>query len=302
MEYYITPSALKNTFAVPEAVVKKHFKLAGETQLRVLLCALCYLEWDFNPEKIAEALSMQPADVTEALDFWADVKLIGRTAAAPASAPVPVKAIAGAPIKPSRAEVAQRGLESPEIVFLLNEAQQKFGRALRQSEASTLVWLYDDNGMALSLLLMLLEYAASIDCLNISFIEKTALRWINGGIASVADAEREIVQMNLQRSAYGVVAAAMNLHLPRPSEELLRWSNVWVNEWGFGKEMLQKAYDACIDNTAGFHLKYIKKVLEDWHKSGIKTVEDLQHTQQKPAKALTGGAYKKNENLFMDEE
>lgn len=300
MEYYITPSELKNTFPVPEAVVKKHFKLATETQLRVLLCALCYLEWDFDAQKIAEALSMPAEAVKEALDFWADVKLIGRTAAAPEAAPA--KAVAGTTIKPSRAEVAQRGLESPEIVFLLNEAQQKFGRALRQNEASTLVWLYDENGMELSLLLMLLEYAASTGSMNISFIERTALRWINNGIASVADAEQEIVQMNLRRSAYGVVAAAMNLHLPRPSEELLQWSYTWVKEWGYDKEILQKAYDECINNTSEFNLKYIKKVLESWHKSGVKTAADLQNVQKKPAAKPTGGAYKKDRNLFMDEE
>lgn len=300
MDYYITPSELKNTFSVPEAVVKKHFKLANELQLRVLLCALCYLEWDFDCQKIAEALSLSPEAVSEALDFWADVKLIGRTVAAP---PIPAtKAVTSNTLKPSRTEIAQRGLESPEIAFLLNEAQQKFGRALRQNEASTLVWLYDENGMELSLLLMLLEYAASIGNLHISFIEKTAIRWTNIGITSVADAEREIVNMNLRRSAYGTVAAAMNLHLPRPSEELLKWSYTWVKEWGFDREILQRAYDECINNTSEFNLKYIKKVLENWHKNGVKTAADIENLQKKPTQKSTGGAYRKNDNLFMDEE
>lgn len=300
MEYYITPSELKNTFSVPEAVVNKHFKLANENQLRVLLCALCHLEWNFDADMLADALHMPPEAVKEALDFWVDVKLIGCTAAAAETAAP--KKVAGSVIKPSRAEVAQRGLESPEIVFLLNEAQQKFGRALRQNEASTLVWLYDENDMPLSLLLMLLEYAVSTGCLNMSFIEKTALRWLSSGIVTVADAEQEIVQMNLRRSAYGVVAAAMNLHLPRPSEELLRWSYTWVKEWGFDKEILQKAYDECINNTSEFNLKYIKKVLENWHKSGIKTIEDIHKAPNKPAAKQTGGAYKKSSDLFMDEE
>lgn len=301
MDYYITPSELKNTFSVPEAVVKKHFKLATETQLKVLLCALCYLEWDFNTEKLAKALSLPVETVNEALDFWADVKLIGKTTAAPPAA-VSAKAVTGSTLKPSRAEVAQRGLESPEIVFLLNEAQQKFGRALRQNEASTLVWLYDENGMALSLLLMLLEYAKSAGNLHISFIEKTAVHWINSGIVSVADAEREIVNMNLRRSAYGVVAAAMNLHLPRPSEDLLKWANTWVNDWGFDKEILRKAYDECINNTSEFNLKYIKKVLESWHKTGVSTAADIQNIQKQKPPAKSGGAYIKNKNLFMDEE
>ncbi len=299
MDYFITPSELKNTFSVPEAVVKKYFKLANETQLKVLLCALCYLEWDFDADKIADELSMSADAVKEALDFWADVKLIGRTA--PITDTAPKKAVSGSIVKPSRAEVAQRGMESPEIIFLLNEAQQKFGRALRQNEASTLVWLYDENGMELSLLLMLLEYACSIGSLNISFIEKTAINWINTGISSVADAEREIVNANMRRSAYGLVASAMNLHLPRPSEDLLKWSYTWVNEWGFDKEIFKRAYDECVNNTSEFNLKYIKKVLESWHKNGVKTAADIDSVQ-KPTDKKPSGAYKKHSNLFMDEE
>lgn len=300
MEYYIAPGELEDIFPVPKDVVKKHFKLATETQLRVLLCGLCNLDWDFDAEKIAEFLSISPDTVNESLDFWADVKLLNR--AAPEPKKTTGRAVAGTAIKPSRSEVAQRGLESPDIAFLLNEAQQRFGRALRQSEASTLIWLHDENGMDLSLLLMLLEHAASIGSMNISFIEKTALRWINNGIDTVAEAEREIAEMNLRRSAYGVVAAAMNLHLPRPSEELLKWSYTWVTTWGYDKDILRKAYDECIDNTSEFNLKYIKKVLESWHKSGVKTVDDLQKLQKKPEPKSGGGAYKKGPDLFMDEE
>lgn len=299
MEYYITPSELKNIFSVPQAVVKKHFKLANELQLKVLLCALCYLEWDFDVQKIADEMHVPCDTVREALDFWVDVKLIGKTV--PVAQTPSKKAVCGSTLKPSRAEVAQRGMESPEIIFLLNEAQQKFGRALRQNEASTLVWLYDENGMELALILMLLEYASSIGSLNISFIEKTAISWINKGITSVGDAEREIVNMNMRRSAYGLVASAMNLQLPRPSEDLLKWSYTWVNDWGFDKEILKRAYDECINNTSEFNLKYIKKVLESWHKNGVKTFSDIEGLQ-KPAASRSAGAYKKHSDLFMDEE
>lgn len=298
MSYFIKPSELKNTFSVPEAVVDKHMSLASDAQIRVLLYALCHLELDFDVEKIAAGMSMTASEVEEALDFWADVKLICRTDT-PASEPV--RAVTGVTVKPSRFEVAQRGLESPEIAFLLNEAQQKFGRALRQNEASTLVWIYDENGMPLSVILMILEYASSIGSLNISFIEKTAVRWINDGITNVYDAEREIVKMNERRSAYGLVSSAMGLNLPRPSEELLKCSDLWVNEWGFDRDCLKKAYDVCVDNTASFNLKYIKKVLESWHKAGVKTVSDIDALSEKET-ATEKGAYKKTPEIFMDEE
>ncbi len=296
MEYYIMPSALKNTFQVPESVVKKHFKLANEVQLKVLLTALCFLEWDFDSEKIAEHLAISTETVRESLDFWSDLKLMGKTGAPSEPA---TKAVTGNVIKPSRDEVTRRGLESSEIAFLLNEAQKKFGRALRQNEASTLVWLCDDNGLPVSVLIMLLEYAASVNRLNISFIEKTAVKWVNNGIVTVADAEKEIETLNRRYGAYGVMAEALHIRAPKPTEEMLKCADLWVNKWEYGADVIGAAYDVCVNKTGGFNLNFIKKVIERWHKEGVKTRDDIK--QNKKADNSDGGdIYDRYDDLLMD--
>ncbi len=291
MKYYLPPSALGDTFAVPRALVNRYYKLANERQLKVLLSGLCNLEWDFSAEKIAEELSLSPDEVTEALEFWADTGLLSRAEAAPEK---PATAVTGNVIKPSRAEVARRGLENGEIASLLAEAQKAFGRALRQNESSTLVWLYDDNGISYPVLLTLLNYAKANGTLNIGYIEKTAIRWANNGVVTPADVEEEIRRENERKGAYGLVASAMNLHAPRPTKELTECADLWVNQWGLNKEQLAAAYDECVNRTGRFDLKYIKKVLATAHEGGS--------APAKPGKQAPLAAYDKSPELFIDEE
>lgn len=192
-------------------------------------------------------------------------------AAADASPSRSRRPVRPAAVKPSREDVTKRGLESPEIAFLLQEAQMKFGRGLRPNEASTLVWLHDDEGMGVALILMLIEFAISEGRCHIGFIERTALSWIGDGISTIEQAERHIRRLQGQRSAWRVVESAMGIDHRSPSARELQSAYTWVEEWGFSRDMLRAAYEECVDNTAKVSMAYIGRVLENWHKQGIST-------------------------------
>lgn len=289
MEYFINSSALASVFTVPCAVVDRHIKLAGAVQLKVLLYLMRHMSEGISTGKISAALGLPEADVTDALHYWVEADIIKSDSP---SAPNPAEAEKRAPkavkplsrVLPSREEVAKRGLESEEIAFLLREAQMKFGRGLRQNEASTLVWLCDDEGMNVALLLMLIEFAISEKKCNIGFIERTAMDWIGSGIETIAEAEARICEIYAQRTAWRKVEGAMGIDHRMPSTKELTAAHKWVEEWGFSKEMLHKAYEECVDNTAKFSVPYINRILENWHKQNIKSPADLQNAKKPEGK------------------
>lgn len=274
-------------FSVPSEIVDSHIKLAGALQLRVILYCLRHTyDEEINPAFLAELFAVSEEDINDALMFWAELGFIeyeGKTfvPATPVSEIVKV-APPKAP-RPDRKEVARRGMESPEIAFLLNEAQQKFGRMLKQSESSVLVWIYDDLGMDVSLILMVLEYAVQADKVNISYIEKVAQDWSKNGVDTIAAAEQRIVQLNNSRSAWNKMRRAFGLDTRSPSETESKLAVTCVLEWKMSDELLKKAYDACVDSLGKYNVKYIKKVLTEWHKLGVTTVEELEKS------ALTEG-------------
>ncbi len=294
MKYYINSGALMSAFPVPSAVADKHIKLAGAVQLKVLLCVFRHSAEEISPEGIADFLSLSAADVKDALRFWVDAGILaceGETPVAVRSVSEKPKSVRAATVKPTREEIARRGIESPEIAYLLREAQQKLGRALRQSESSTLVWLHDDEGMSVSVLLMLLEFAISDGKGNIGYIERTALSWIDDGVEDIAAAERKINEIYNTRSCWSTVCKAFGIDRRLPSKREEEYALLWVKERGYSHELLREAYNRCIDSTGKLSMPYIAKILEKWHKDGVKTPTDIKDERTDTKKAETMAAY-----------
>lgn len=282
----------QSVFSVPNEVVDKHIKLATATQIKVLLISLRTLNSEIDIENIASNFGIEKSEIIDALDFWAGVGIV-KCERQPEKETVKPIAVARDE-RPSRTDVAIRGNEDENIRMILRQAQINFGRNLKTNEASTLVWLYDDMGMNVSVLLLLLQYAVGQGKCNIKFIENTGVKWLNSGVETVADAEKCISDELKRNLAWEVVRKTFGIDRAKPSEKELEFSCLWVEKYAFSPEMLKMAYDVCIDSTAKLSFPYIGKVLEKWHKNGIKTPEDInkkneEKTNKSPSLKNAGG-------------
>lgn len=287
MKYNINMSVFGNTFPMPCDIADKHLKIATLSQLKVLICFMRNISDGINPENISRDTALPISEVEDALVFWSQCGILNGE---PEATKVPEPIVVTTDL-PSRADVIKRGLEDERLAFLLREAQLKFGRNLKQNESSLLVSLYDDNGMDVSVILLLLGYAASEGKCNLSFIRKTAISWIKSGVETVSDAERIIKDAAKQNLAWSVVRTAFGIEKRKPSEKELTLSDLWVNEWNYSTEMLRAAYDVCIDANAKISMAYISKVLERWHASGFKTVADITTNNDKKPQKYKKGDY-----------
>lgn len=293
MEFYINPLSLQGVFTVPNSIADKHLKLSGAVQLKVLLYALRHMSENICDADISSALNIPLPDVNDALCFWADAQIIVLK-----GDPIPKPEVKEtkpirrtAVVKPTREDVIRRGKESDKIVFLLQEAQKKFGRLLKTNESSTLVWLLDDQGMDVSLILMLIEYAVSLDKCNISFIEKTAIEWKNSGVETISDAERHIAELYRKNTAWKIVRAVFGIDDRLASTKELDYAEKWINQWKVDKDLLRLAYEKCVDTKSKFIMSYTAKIIEEWHNMGFKTADDVKRTD-KPDTAKKGyGSY-----------
>lgn len=172
---------------------------------------------------------------------------------------------------PTRKDVARRAVDDSRFAFLLQESQVKFGRLLKDNESRVLLWLYEDEGMEVSLILMLLEYAISENKCTISFIQRTAAEWLNNNIVTISDAEEYITALYKKKTAWKIVEAAFGIEDRLPSSKELEYSGKWINEWGFDRNILRLAYEICVDAKSKFSMAYVAKILESWNAAGIKT-------------------------------
>ena len=276
MDYYINPSSLSSMFTLPTAVVDRHLKFAKAEHLKVLLYIMRNMSVDYSLEDISAATDLDAYEIKEALLYWADAEILvaknGNTAKTESK-----EAIVAKQKKPTRGDVARRGNEDSKIRFMLRETQLKFGRALKSNESSTLVWLYDDEGLDVSLILLIVQYAVAHNKANIRFIESVALDWVNKGIDNITDADEQLKNMTIGEQAWNVVSRAFGLEKRKPSLKETESSVKWLNEWKMSVELLERAYDECIDRKSKFSFAYVSKILENWHGKGYKTPDDLEN-------------------------
>ena len=269
MNYTINPAMLGNTFVVPSVVVDKFIKIATATQLKVLLYLMRNISDGINPKKISKALSLPESEVDDALLFWSQSEVLNSEQPKEnENKPVIINTTL-----PTRADVIKRGLEDENLMFLLREAQLRFGRNLKQNESQLLVSLYDDYGMSGPLILLLLGYAVKSGKCNLSFIKTTATYWLSQGVETVEDADALISEQAEQELAWNMVRKAFGIAPRKPSTKEVELSNLWINEWKLSEDLLKAAYDVGIDTKSKFSMAYIAKILENWHKD--KTTEPV---------------------------
>lgn len=282
MEYFANIKEFQSTFSVPKSVAQNYLKLATPTQLKVLLYVLNNLADDPSSEDISLFLSIPLSDVNDALNFWstADILIPKQAGAKPQEEKPKNKIIKSQIIKPTREEIIRQSQDNEELALLLREAEGKFSRILTFGEIQTLSWLFIEQGLDISLILMLLEYASNENRLNIGFIERTAIEWLNNGVYDISSAESYITETYEKRTAWKIVETTFGIETRRPSEKELSLSHLWIKEWGFSREILKLAYDKCIDTKSKFIMGYIAKILEGWHQNGYKTVEDIEKAKE----------------------
>lgn len=291
MNYYINPMTFSSPFPIPTAIVDSHLKLAKPEHIKVVLYIYRHMASEFTVEDITIGTGVDKYDVEEALLYWEDAGLLLKKDSAAPMKKKPLENDITRSQKPSRSDVAKRGLEDVKIRHLLNEAQLKFGRGLKSNEAQTLVWLCDDMGLDVSLILIILQLAVERNKCNLRFIESTATDWIKRGITTLALADEEIRRMAISDKAWQIVQVAFGMERRMPSKKEQELAVLWINEWQLSNELLRTAYDACVNAKSKLSISYIAKILENWHNKGYKTPDDIEDDRPSNDEANNFAAY-----------
>ena len=293
MDYYINSACLSGAFAIPSLITDRHLKLCKAEHLKVILYVFRHSCDDIGNNDISSATGLSEYEVSEALCYWEQSGILcsKQNLLSQAECKPEIKETVTKSLKPGRTDVAKRGLEEPRIRHLLTEAQLKFGRSLKSNEASTLVWLFDDQGLDVSLILLIIQMAADKGKCNIRFIESTAVDWIKNGITTLALADEEIRKSALRDKAWDIVVSAFGIEKRMPSKKESELAYKWIEEWKFSKEMLRAAYEACVDSKSKFSIPYIAKILESWHAKGYTNPESIPARLSSNEKSSKSAAY-----------
>ena len=134
-------------------------------------------------------------------------------------------------------------------------------------------------------MIMAIQYAHSVNKCNMSYIEKMAASWSEQEITTHARAEERIRALDMRRDAWNRVMEALGIERRPPSEAEGAAAERWIVEWKFTEDMIQEAYNRCVDSTGKMKISYMNKILERWHKEGVLTLQEAKAEQAKASGA-----------------
>ena len=183
---------------------------------------------------------------------------------------------------------------------MLQDIEKLLARPLSSREIEIYIgWLSDFN-FTPEIILLLIEYCVSKSKTDSRYIERVAISWHESNIRTLNDAQTFIKKyedkwVNIRKilNYLGIKDA----DVMKPQEELL---DKWFNTYNFPFEVICKACDICFERLNRAEFKYIDAILNNWHKEGIKTLEDVAEKNQKLLKNKNSQNVKNSNDTFTN--
>ncbi|MDR1466875.1 MAG: DnaD domain protein [Oscillospiraceae bacterium] len=288
MEFLIDLGVLNSVFVVPTSVVDKHIKLVGSAQIKVLLWMLRHAGNNFSKEDISRDLSMSVIDVSDAMNYWLETEIIfdkaknrveldlkseNNTNTKQDCSSQKIRRLMSRPQKPNSESVAKRIQEDDKIAFLMEEAQIILGRTISNGDSALLLMIHDNDGLPVSVITMLLQYAVSIGKNNMKYIEKMGISWGFEEIDTIEKADKKIRTLHSIKNAWKCVQGIIGVDRRSPTPKEEEATNRWINDWKLKEELIKEAYNRCVDAKGKYILGYMDTILKRWRTQGIDSLE-----------------------------
>ena len=284
----IVPAALAESGALADA---------SREELAVLLFCLSARGVPKVAE-IAKAIGASEARVRASLAYWEAVDLPEgniREEFAPRLRPGEIRS-------EGAGEVA-RAIRDNDLATLMEDCARLLGKpTLNGRDAENIAALYTQYGLSEEYIITLLS-----DIVNrsekghpsVSRLVNTALRLADEGVDTL-DALNEHFRRRAEKGEWersvrrilGIYDRALS---PMERERFARWTDVY----GYGDEILTKAYDITVANTGRASTPYMDKLLTAWNAAGVRTLADCERYtaehKEKSSAAATQGKKPKGE-------
>ncbi len=144
---------------------------------------------------------------------------------------------------------------------------------INSHHVNVLSGIYEYLGFSDDLIIYLYDYCCSNDKKNPKYIEKVAISWSEKGIKTAEQAQMETqFYSNLMggiRKALGIVSdKGLNTNQ-------IKSVTKWISEYQLPDDVIINACERAAAKEVSKPFAYASKIIEDWHKDGVKSIEDV---------------------------
>lgn len=138
--------------------------------------------------------------------------------------------------------------------------------------------LFKNYSFSEEVMIALFHYCQERKALNKKYVYAVAENWYNGGVKTFEQLEEflesyDVIQKIKQKI---VKALRLNRNITKYEEQYI---NSWVKDFGYDFSMIEEALKRTV-TVANPTISYINGILNNWHKKGLKNVEDLKNAEK----------------------
>ncbi len=184
-----------------------------------------------------------------------------------------------------------RRMEQPNSGFqrLVGEVQRYLSRVLSTQELQILLSIYEYVGLDPEIINMLVHYCVersrsrgSGRMPSFRTIEREAYHWADEGIDSLELASAFVRQQGVRRSRMGQLTRLLGIEGRRLTQTEEKYLTAWA-DLDLPEQTFRLAYDKTVMNTGGLKWPYMNSILQRWHSQGLRTPEQIEQYDRKPA-------------------
>lgn len=286
---------------VSNIFIDKYMIKAKGEYIKIYLLGLRYClsgELGINSISIESVLNLSENEILDAWNYWNDQGVIKMTL---------IDSMGNYSIeflnlnKLADQESAQDNvtlvsqLENTSIKDMMEDIEKLLGRPLSSKEMTMYLSWQKDYNYTPEIILLLIQYSVSKGKTDYRYIEQIAIAWHDAKIRTIDDAQvfikkHEDKWLNIKKilKYLGVQAN----EVMKPQEQIL---DKWLNVYKFPLEVIYKACDICFERINKADFKYIDAILNNWFKSNIKSLEDIEK-KDKPKTNFKRNTFYNNNN------
>lgn len=274
-----------NTITLPRDLVLSKLPGASPIELKVLLYAAVAASGGTFSENDIQALSgLDLTEIIIALQFWrgAEVITISDGTSAKKTATANVSTVPTTPAKALQKdgsytytgeEIAKLFEENDELKLLIDECQKLAGKMFNPHETNKIVYIYDTLGLSCEYVLSVYNYCKNNGHTAVHYVEKTIFNLYNENVDTDEKLRCYLKHKEELDSLAGKIRRLMgmgNRALTKKEEGIIdKWQTIYSTPF----ELIEYAYELMINSGAKPNLAYMEKIIANWFKTGVTTVE-----------------------------
>lgn len=276
---------------------------ADAQQLRVLLTLASDPTLAGRPEELARLAGCTVRAVPEALRFWEEAGILNAAPddngaekpapAVPAALPEKSGARPAAKLAHPDSPPAYTAAEMNEMMerrqslrVMVDEAQRTLGKMLTPYEINILLGMVSYLGLDEDYILLLLAHCKRIGVTGLRTVERYAIKFSDSGIRTASELEDRVQTLEEAHTLEGKVRAMFGMEKRALTAKERAMLEAWVG-YGYGEEIIRRAYEIAVNSTGKSSVPYANSILERWHSEGLKTVGEIDRRMEEERAART---------------